>query len=101
MTNSPPAVGIYGIATAYPPYRFRQDEVMTKAAAVFGHRPELMERMAKSYGNAGVRSRNSCVPLEWYETAHGWPERTALFETHAVKLLTDAGRLALTSAQVA
>jgi alkylresorcinol/alkylpyrone synthase len=101
MTDSAAlGVDIQGIATAYPPHCFRQDEIMGKAAEVFGHRPELMQRMAKSYGNAGVRRRNSCVPLEWYETSHGWPERTALFETHAVQLLTEAGRLALASAGV-
>ena len=93
-------VAIHGIATAYPPHCFRQDEIMGKAAEVFGHRPELMERMARSYGNAGVRQRNSCVPLEWYQSRHGWPERAALFETHAVSLLAEAGRRALKSANV-
>lgn len=94
-------VGIYGVATAYPPHCFRQAEIMAKAAEVFGHRPELMERMARSYGNAGVKQRNSCVPLEWYRTPHGWPERAALFEEHAVKLLTEAGARALAGAGVA
>jgi alkylresorcinol/alkylpyrone synthase len=98
MTDS---IDVFGIATAYPRHRFSQDEILAKAATVFGHRPELMARMAKSYGNAGVRSRNSCVPLAWYETSHGWPERMELFETHAVQLLTEAGRLALASAGVA
>lgn len=94
-------VGIHGVATAYPPHCFRQDEIMAKAAEVFGHRPELMERMAKTYGNAGVKQRNSCVPLEWYQARHGWPERAALFEEHAVKLLTEAAKLALADAGVA
>ncbi|MBX7197941.1 MAG: type III polyketide synthase [Rhodospirillaceae bacterium] len=94
-------VGIHGVATAYPLHCFRQDEIMAKAAEVFGHRPELMERMAKTYGNAGVKQRNSCVPLEWYRSRHGWPERAALFEQHAVKLLAEAGRLALADAGVA
>lgn len=92
--------GIHGIATAYPPHCFRQDEIMAKAAEVFGHRHELMERMARSYGNAGVKQRNSCVLLEWYQTPHGWPERAALFEEHAVKLLTEAGARALADAGV-
>lgn len=74
---------------------------MAKAAEVFGHRPELMQRMAKSYGNAGVKQRNSCVPLEWYAAPHGWPERSRLFEENAVKLLTEAGRKVLKSAGVA
>ena len=93
-------ISIHGIATAYPPYCLRQDDIMAKAAEVFGHRPELMQRMAKSYGNAGVRQRNSCVPLEWYATPHGWPERMQLFEDNALKLLTDAGRRVLLNAGV-
>tara|TARA_R110000868_G_scaffold47339_3_gene155365 strand:- start:385 stop:1557 length:1173 start_codon:yes stop_codon:yes gene_type:complete len=96
-----PPVQIHGLATAYPPYIMKQDEVMAKAAEVFGHRPELMTRMAKSYGNAGVRQRNSCVPLEWYAQSHGWPERAQLFEDNALKLLTEAGRKALEDAGVA
>ncbi len=99
MTSS--AVGIHGIATAYPAHRFRQDEIMAQAAEVFGHRPDLMERMAKTYGNAGVKHRHSCVPLEWYRSSHGWPERMALFEEHAVRLLTEAGLRALADAGVA
>jgi len=92
---------IHAVALAYPPYVFRQDDVMAKAAEVFGHKPELMQRMAKSYGNAGVRQRNSCVPLEWYAAPHGWPERAQLFEENAVKLLTEAGLKALQMAGVA
>ncbi len=98
---SDPGVGIYSIATAYPPHCFRQAEIMAKAAEVFGHRPELMERMARTYGNAGVKQRNSCVPLEWYRSPHGWPERMALFEEHAVKLLATAAERALADAGVA
>ena len=94
-------VQIHGIATAYPPYIMKQDEVMAKAAEVFGHRPELMARMAKTYGNAGVVQRNSCVPLEWYAEPHGWPERAQLFEDNALKLLTEAGHCALQNAGVA
>lgn len=94
------AVAIHSIATAYPPFCLKQEEVMAKASEVFGHRPALMQRMAKSYGNAGVRTRNSCVPLEWYARPHGWPERARLFEEHALKLLTDAARRAMADAMV-
>ena len=96
-----PPVQIHGLSTAYPPYVMKQDEVMAKAAEVFEHRPELMTRMAKSYGNAGVKQRNSCVPLEWYAQPHGWPERAQLFEDNALKLLTEAGGKAMKDAGVA
>ncbi len=97
---TPPPVAIHAVATAYPPYRFSQDEILAKASEVFGHRPDLMQRMAKSYGNAGVKHRNSCVPLEWYAAPHGWPERAQLFEENAIRLLTEAGRKALATARV-
>ncbi len=73
---------------------------MAKAAEVFGHKPELMTRMAQTYGNAGVKTRHSCVPLEWYAAEHGWPERMTLFEEHALKLFTDAAQRVLKSANV-
>ncbi|MBY0508921.1 MAG: type III polyketide synthase [Rhodospirillaceae bacterium] len=94
------AISLHSIATANPPYCFRQDDVMAKACEVFGHKPELMQRMAKSYGNAGVKQRYSCVPLEWYASPHGWPERMRLFEENAVALLTTAGAAALKQAGV-
>ena len=68
---------------------------MDQAVRVFGHKRELMNRMVKSYGNAGVNKRYSCVPLDWYATDHGWPERMALFEQHALALLTEAGSKAI------
>lgn len=95
------AVHLHGLATAYPPYCFTQAEVMGKAAQVFGHKAELMQRMIRSYGNAGVHARYSCVPLEWYGVEHGWPERMKLFEEHALRLLADAGRAAMAQAGVA
>jgi alkylresorcinol/alkylpyrone synthase len=98
MTHIP--IHLHSVATAYPPFCFGQDEVMAKAAQVFGHKPELMQRMVKSYGNAGVNQRYSCVPLEWYASDHGWPERMRLFEQHAVALLTSAGKKALDAAGV-
>jgi alkylresorcinol/alkylpyrone synthase len=94
-------VSLHSIATAYPPHVLDQDAVMAKAVHVFGHKPELMQRMATTFGNAGVKRRHSCVPLEWYGEEHGWPERMALFEQHALTLLTDAGARALTNADVA
>ena len=73
---------------------------MAKASQVFGHKLELMQRLAKSYGNAGVDARYSCVPLEWYAIDHGWPERMKLFEEHALALLTAAGQEAIARAGI-
>ncbi len=95
-----PPVHIAGVATAYPPHCFTQSDALAAAGRIFGHAPELMERMASAYGNAGVQTRYSCVPLEWYGAPHGWPERARLYEEHALALLTEAGKKALTAAGV-
>ena len=98
---SPADVSICGIATAYPSIVLTQAEIAAKAAEVFGHRPDLMDRMARTYGHSGVVTRHSCVPLDWYSQSHGWPERMALFEQHALHLMTEAGLSALATANVA
>jgi alkylresorcinol/alkylpyrone synthase len=94
-------VHIAAVATAYPPHSFTQEDALVAAGRIFGHNPELMARMSSAYGNAGVRRRYSCVPLSWYAEPHGWPERTRLYEEHALALLTDAGRNVLRTAGVA
>lgn len=93
-------VHIGSVATAYPAHCFTQADALTEAGRIFGHNAALMERMASAYGNAGVNTRYSCVPLAWYAEPHGWPERTRLYEEHALSLLTRAGRDALRAAGI-
>jgi len=93
-------VAVHGLALTYPPYVLTQPDVKAHATQLFAARGPFMERMAKSYGNAGVKTRNSCVPLEWYRGFHGWPERSRLFEENALALLTSAARDALAVAGV-
>ena len=93
-------VSVASVATAYPPYSFSQEDALAAAGEIFGRTSDLMKRMASAYGNAGVRQRHSCVPLSWYAQRHGWPERSRLFEENAVALLTEAGRRAISAAQI-
>jgi alkylresorcinol/alkylpyrone synthase len=94
-------VAIHGLAMAYPPFVLKQDEVTAHSERLFGKRPNLWEKMVTCYGNAGIKTRNSCVPLDWYEGHHGWAERAQLFEENALALLTAAGREAFSRAHVA
>lgn len=93
-------VNIAAIATAYPPFVFSQEDALAAASAIFANNAQLMARMAPAYRNAGVHKRHSCVPLSWYASAHDWPERARLYEEHALSLLTEAARKALTDAGV-
>ena len=77
---------LLSLATAVPPYRLRQAEVMARARKLFRERPDEIERMLPVYDNAGIDTRYSCVPLEWYEENHGWKERNSLYIDHVVAL---------------
>ncbi len=91
---------LLSLATAVPPFTLRQDEVMAQARRLFQARGEEIERLLPVYDNAGIETRYSCVPLEWYHAPSGWKDKNALFVEHAVELLRRAARDCLARAGV-
>jgi alkylresorcinol/alkylpyrone synthase len=51
------------------------------------------------FGNTGIERRYSCVPMEWYEETHDWPDRNAVYLDSAVDLLETATNEALRRAR--
>jgi len=86
---------LLGLATSVPAYRLNQADVIARAERLFDRDASEIERMMGVYDNAGIESRYSCVPLDWYERPHGWEEKNRLFLEHAVDLLERATREAL------
>lgn len=100
MPNPLPRVA--AVATAVPPFVLRQEDVMDRAGRLIpGVAAGTMDRLLSVYGNAGIDTRYSCVPAEWYETHHGWPEKNRLFLDNAVSLIEQATRLAIGRAGIA
>jgi alkylresorcinol/alkylpyrone synthase len=91
---------LVSLATAVPPFVLRQEEVRAEARVLFRERGERIARMLPVYDNAGVETRYSCVPLEWYRSTGGWKDRNALFTKHAVELLRRATQDCLTRAEI-
>jgi alkylresorcinol/alkylpyrone synthase len=83
-----------------PPFVLRQDEVMAQARSLFGARGGEIERLLPVYGNAGIETRYSCVPMEWYQAPCGWRERNALYVDNAVDLLSRAAEDCLARAGI-
>jgi alkylresorcinol/alkylpyrone synthase len=54
--------------------------------------------MAPVFQNAGIRVRQSAVPLEWFLEPRGWRERTEAYLAAAVPLYEQAAAAALTRA---
>lgn len=91
---------IASLATAVPAYRISQQDALALGEGLFGGRAAWFERMRGAYLNAGIDSRYSCVPLDWYAQPHGWPERAALYRDNALSLLQDAAQTALERASL-
>jgi alkylresorcinol/alkylpyrone synthase len=87
-----PEPKLLSIATVVPDFVLRQEDVRERARHNFNftRHPEIFEHMMPIYGNAGIDTRYSCVPMEWYLVPHGWQERSELFVEHATRLLERA-----------
>ncbi|WP_374472654.1 type III polyketide synthase [Phenylobacterium sp.] len=91
-------VGLISLATAQPPHELPQADVAEAARGVFRDRFPQFERMAPVFESAGVRTRQSAMPMEWYLQPRNWPERMEAYTAAAVDLFTRAARGALDEA---
>ncbi len=56
------------------------------------------ERLLPIFDNVHVENRHFCVPVEWFEEDHTFPEKNALYVEHALDLSEKAARRALDKA---
>jgi len=89
---------ILAIASAVPPYLLDQDDVTRRVSIALGPRSREIARLLPMFGNTGIVRRYSCVPIEWYERPHDWPERNRIYLESALDLLEEATRTALQQA---
>jgi alkylresorcinol/alkylpyrone synthase len=87
-------VDILSIATANPKHKIDQHDALQRAMVVFPH----LVRMEALYTNTGIDTRYSCEPYEWCQRPHGWEERTATFQRHALSLLEEVSLEAVAQA---
>jgi alkylresorcinol/alkylpyrone synthase len=57
-------------------------------------------RLAPVYDHAAIKTRYSCVPLQWYEQPCPFSERNRLYQENAVSLLAEVGEKALKRANL-
>lgn len=81
---------ILSLATSYPPYLLDQRRVVETAQKIFSGDFSDFRRLAPIFENAGIETRHSCVPLEWYLEPHDFAERNRIYLENAVALLRQA-----------
>ncbi|HSR71441.1 MAG TPA: 3-oxoacyl-[acyl-carrier-protein] synthase III C-terminal domain-containing protein [Kiloniellales bacterium] len=96
----PGPVRLVSLASAVPPFVLRQRDVQATAEALFRKRGSDIARLLPVFDNAGIETRYSCVPLDWYHGPVGWKERNALFVEQAVELLRRSAADCLARARI-
>ena len=93
-------IGLLALSTARPPYDLPQDAVAQVARDLFEPQFEGFARMAAVFRTAGVRTRQSVMPMEWYLEPRNWPERSAAYLEGGVELFARAAEAALAEADL-
>ncbi len=86
---------ILSVATALPPHCIGQEEAKRFARGMFSRRDGDFERLLPIFDNVHVNNRHFCVPVEWFEEDHTFPEKNALYVEHALELSEKAIRRAM------
>ncbi|MCQ0971153.1 type III polyketide synthase [Paracoccus sp. TK19116] len=91
-------VALIALSTALPPNVLHQAEVLERSRALLGQRFAQFDRLAPAFLNAGIETRHSVVPIDWFTEPHGWVERTEAYVAGATELFIEATEAALTQA---
>jgi alkylresorcinol/alkylpyrone synthase len=94
-----PLPRLAAIATAVPPHRLDQSNVVARVEQLFGRSPDF-ERLISVYANSGIACRYSAVPFEWFDEPHGWAERNRAYIAGALDLIEAAAVRALNIAGI-
>jgi alkylresorcinol/alkylpyrone synthase len=100
MVMALPPVTLLSIATAVPPHRLEQTAVIDRARQIYASSFKRYPKLADVYINAGIETRYSVRPLEWFDSEHDLAERTRVYLDGASALFVEAARAALNSAEL-
>lgn len=79
---------LLSLATAVPPHRVTQDQVLEILAQAKGK--ALPSRMADILGNTGIEQRHIAMPPEYYFGARSWADRARVYAETAEALFREA-----------
>ena len=89
---------LLSLATAVPPHVIEQSAAKAIGRRAFRGKAALFEKLSSVFDNAAIDRRHLVAPLDWYELAHGWAERNALYLEASEQLFVTAARDAIAKA---
>jgi alkylresorcinol/alkylpyrone synthase len=93
-------VSILALATAVPPHVLDQAQVAKRMGTVFEPLFGRYPGLADVFTNAGIERRHSVRPLDWFDAAHDWSERTQAYLEGADALFIQVTEAALAEAKI-
>ena len=91
---------LLSLATAVPPNSIGQDEAKERARRAFGGKKALFDRLSGVFDNAGIAKRHIVAAPGWYEEAHGWHDRNAVYLEASELLFEEAALAAIEQAHL-
>jgi alkylresorcinol/alkylpyrone synthase len=91
---------ILSVGTALPPFVVQQDSVRQLTHNLFSRHWRDIDRLITVFDNGQIGTRHLCMPIEWFETEHSWPEKNDLYTKNALELGERAARNALDRAKL-
>lgn len=89
---------LLSLATGVPPHVLERDHVIKEARRIFAGYGAEFDRLLPVYANSGIDRRYSISPTEWFDSAHDWAEKSAIFLRGASEMFRVVARKALASA---
>ncbi len=96
-SNTAPAQ-LLSLATANPPYVFKQNDVLEAANRIFANKAMTFARLGSIFENTGILQRHSVCPMDWFDQSRGWKERNEIYIDGAEKLFAAVASQALDKA---
>lgn len=97
---APSPVRLLALATAVPPHQLEQSAVADFARRIYAKPFARYPKLADVFVNAGIERRYSVRPMEWFDRAHDWTERTQAYLDGASALFVQAAQAALDRAGI-
>lgn len=97
---APSPVSLLALATAVPPHQLEQSAVADFARRIYAKPFARYPKLADVFVNAGIERRYSVRPMEWFDQAHDWTERTQAYLDGASALFVQAAQAALDRAGI-
>jgi alkylresorcinol/alkylpyrone synthase len=92
---------IAGVATAFPPHYYPQEQLTAAAATAMQLSPRQAERLRELHANTGIRGRHLVLPLERYREPADFTATNAAWLAAALELGERACRAALAASSIA